>query len=70
MTRAGAAAGGAERRGDGVRRRVVEEILRSLRDIRFGSLEIVIHDSRVVRVERRERLKLDDGDAPAEALGR
>ena len=40
-------------------RRVEREILRSLREIRFGSLEIVIHDGRVVQIERREKVRLD-----------
>ena len=40
-------------------RRVEREILRSLREIRFGSIEIVIHDGRVVQIERREKLRLD-----------
>ena len=40
-------------------RRVEREILRSLREIRFGSIEIVIHDGRVVQIERREKVRLD-----------
>ncbi|MBX7255565.1 MAG: YezD family protein [Candidatus Hydrogenedentes bacterium] len=30
-------------------------ILKAVRSIRYGSVEIVIHDSRVVQVERREK---------------
>ena len=40
-------------------RRIEREILRSLREIRFGSIEIVIHDGRVVQIERREKVRLD-----------
>lgn len=40
-------------------RRVEQEILAALRDIRFGSVEIVIQDSRVVQIERREKVRLD-----------
>ena len=40
-------------------RRVEREVLRSLREIRFGSIEIVIHDGRVVQIERREKVRLD-----------
>lgn len=40
-------------------RRIEKEILAALRDIRFGSVEIVIQDSRVVQIERREKLRLD-----------
>lgn len=56
---------GVERRDETSRRQIVEELLRSLRDIRFGSVEIVIHDSRVVRIERRERVRLGGDDSPA-----
>jgi hypothetical protein len=40
-------------------RRIEHEVLRSLREIRFGSVEIVIHDGRVVQIERREKVRLD-----------
>lgn len=36
-----------------------EEIARAIRSIRYGSVEIVIHDSRVVQVERREKVRFD-----------
>jgi hypothetical protein len=34
-------------------------IRKALRGLRYGSIEIVIHDSKVVRVERRERIRVD-----------
>ena len=37
---------------------VIEEIIRSLQGIRYGSIEVVIHDSRVVQIERRERVRV------------
>lgn len=40
-------------------RRIEQEILSALRDIRYGSVEIVIQDSRVVQIERREKVRLD-----------
>ncbi len=30
----------------------------ALRGLRFGSLEVVVHDSRVVQLERREKVRL------------
>ncbi|MCS6294040.1 MAG: YezD family protein [Nitrospira sp.] len=37
-----------------------DEILRyALKDIRFGSIEIVIHDSKIVQIERKEKFRLD-----------
>ena len=37
----------------------LEEIARAVRQIRFGSVEIVIHDSRIVQIERREKVRFD-----------
>jgi hypothetical protein len=38
-------------------------ILGAIRAIRYGSVEIVIHDSRVVQIERNEKLRWDRGSA-------
>lgn len=43
----------------------------ALRGLRFGSVEIVVHDGRVVQIERRERLRLDAaGRRPPDSRGR
>jgi hypothetical protein len=34
-------------------------ILRAVRSLAYGSVEIVVHDSRVVQIERREKLRFD-----------
>ena len=47
-----AAAGGA---GDGL----AQDILRALRGLRYGSVEITIHDGQVVQIERREKVRLE-----------
>jgi hypothetical protein len=39
---------------------VVDQIVRSLEGLRYGSIEVVIHDSRVVHIERRERVRVLD----------
>ena len=39
-----------------------KEILRAGREVKFGSVEIVIHDSRVVQVERREKIRFQKDD--------
>jgi hypothetical protein len=41
---------------------VEREILDAVRGIRFGSVEIVIHDSKVVQVIRTEKVRLDTRD--------
>ena len=35
------------------------EILRLVRSLRFGSVEIQVHDSRIVQIERRERHRFE-----------
>jgi hypothetical protein len=40
-------------------------VLRALQGLRFGSVEIVVHDGRVVRIERRERVRLEPAGAQA-----
>ena len=48
---------------------IERQILASIQQIRFGSLEIVIHDSRVVQIERSEKLRFDaKGKALNESL--
>ena len=34
-------------------------IVSALEGIRYGSIEIVIHDSRIVQIERREKVRFD-----------
>ena len=38
---------------------LTDQILRAVAGIRFGSVEVVIHDGRVVQIERREKVRLD-----------
>jgi hypothetical protein len=38
---------------------LLKAILKAIRNLRFGTLEIVVHDSKVVRIERHERIRLD-----------
>ncbi len=38
---------------------VVAQIASILQGIRFGSVEIVIHEGKVVQIERREKLRFD-----------
>ena len=46
-------------------------MLRALRGLRFGSVEIVVHDGRVVQIERRERVRLEPPDyRPPDHRGR
>jgi hypothetical protein len=38
---------------------VTAAVLDAIRSVRFGSVEIVIHDGRVVGIERREKVRID-----------
>jgi hypothetical protein len=40
---------------------VEEMILEAVRGIRYGSVEITIHDSQVVQIERTEKLRVNGG---------
>lgn len=44
---------------DETHRHLTRKILRALQAIRYGSVEIIIHDSRIVRIERKEKIRFD-----------
>lgn len=41
-----------------VERRVLEEISRALASLRFGSIEITVHDGRVTQIESKRKIRL------------
>ena len=38
---------------------IANQIADILQEIKFGSLEIIIHESKVVQIERKEKLRFD-----------
>ena len=38
---------------------ITHKILLAIKDLRFGSVEVVIHDSKVVQIERKEKIRID-----------
>ena len=40
---------------------LLRELVEALRSIRYGAIELVIHDGRVVQLERREKVRFDAG---------
>ncbi len=46
---------------DPARATLEQLIMEAVRAIRFGSVEITIHDAQVVQIERREKLRLSAG---------
>ena len=47
---------------------IAQEILRAVANIEYGSIEIVIHDSRVVQIERREKIRVNQSGASRKTL--
>lgn len=43
---------------------VMVEIMRSIKNVRFGSIEITIHDSHVVQIERKEKMRFAIASRP------
>jgi hypothetical protein len=37
---------------------LIQTILRAIREIRYGSVQIVIHDAKVVQIEKHEKVRL------------
>jgi hypothetical protein len=52
--------------GEAELRRIERELVNALGEIRYGSIEIVIHDARAIQIERRERIRFDrvEGGGP------
>ena len=44
--------------GSGISKEAEREIQRALRGLRYGSVEITVHDSQVVQIEKREKTRL------------
>ena len=44
--------------GDAQTPEIALEILRAVRDIHYGSVEIIVHDSKVVQIERKEKIRI------------
>jgi hypothetical protein len=49
--------------GDRLDPALLNALAAALRGLRFGSIEVVVHDSRVVQLERRERVRFADTGA-------
>ncbi len=39
--------------------RAIREVVRAVRSVAFGSVEIVIQNSRIVQIERKEKFRFD-----------
>ena len=43
---------------EGINVAVILEIISALKGIRYGSVEVVIHNSKIVQIERREKIRV------------
>ncbi len=51
--------------GDGTERgALLAEILRAVAGIRYGSVEITIHEGQIVQIERKEKIRFDKNISP------
>ncbi len=42
----------------------LDPLLDAVRQLRFGSVEITVHDGRIVQIERKEKLRLETPTSP------
>lgn len=40
---------------------IEQQILSAIKQVRFGSVEIMIHDAKIVQIERKEKIRFDKG---------
>lgn len=38
---------------------ILQRVLDAIRNLRYGSVEVVVHDGKVVQIERREKLRFE-----------
>ncbi len=39
--------------------RTLQRVLEVIKDLRYGSVEVVVHDGKVVQIERREKMRFE-----------
>lgn len=44
---------------------ISDEILKAVKGVRFGSVQIIIQDSRVVQIDKTEKIRLDQNSRKA-----
>ena len=46
-------------RDERIMQQLISEILSALNKLRYGSVEITVHNSKIVQIERKEKLRFD-----------
>ena len=49
--------------------RVEQTIVQALKDLRFGSVEIIVHDFKIVQIERREKVRVEQEPSRRVSVG-
>jgi len=52
--------------GDSRSLEIVKKIMDAIENVRYGSVEVTIHESRVVQIERKEKIRFDKHDQEVE----
>jgi hypothetical protein len=58
MTKSENESGGASPADPNADEEVQKQILRALEGLGYGSVEIIVHDSKIVQIERKEKIRL------------
>jgi hypothetical protein len=37
----------------------IEEIFKELKKIKFGSIEIIVHDGQIIQIEKKEKIRIE-----------
>lgn len=49
---------------------IQEEIFKAIQSLRYGSVEVVVHDSEIVQIERKEKVRFSGKPVPTPSSAR
>ena len=44
--------------------RVLDEVARAIKSMRYGRIELIVQDSRVIQINKTEKVRFDEGQTP------
>lgn len=47
-----------------INKALLQELLSAIHSLRFGSVEITVHEGRVTQIEKREKVRFTDSSSP------
>jgi hypothetical protein len=54
---------------EGLTREVLDEIVRLVKSVRYGTVQIVIHDAKIVEIDKTEKLRLGSSKKTNQTTG-